>query len=117
MPAQMFTAVVATPGTLQRLTKTTVPAMAVLTGVLAGQITPRGQHFNFQADPLNTAAKSIFIGGPAMNVTARTGIGLALLPGVSATIRLDGETDAADFWIDTDSANAATEKVFVTVVG
>lgn len=117
MPAQMFTAVVAVPGTPQRLTKTTVPAMPVISGVLAGQITPRGTTFVFQADPLNTAAKSIFVGGSLMSVSSRTGIGFALLPGAIETLHLDGETDAGDFFIDTDSVIAANEKVFVTVVG
>jgi hypothetical protein len=118
MPAQMFTTVVAVPGTPQRVTKTDVPAQPVISGVLAGQATPRGSILSFQASAANTAGKSIFIGGPTMSVAALTGIGLALLPGQSTVLELStGTTDAADFWIDTDSTNAATEKVFVLVIG
>ena len=118
MPAQMFSTVVATPGTPQRVTPTDVPAQPVISGVLGGQATPRGSIIAFQASAANTATKSIFIGGPTMNVSALTGIGLALLPGQSVVLELStGTTDAADFWIDTNSPNAATEKLFVTVVG
>jgi hypothetical protein len=74
---------------------------------------------SFQAAPTNTSAKNIFIGGPQLSISTKTGIGYVLAPGAfSPAIELsNGTTDLADFWIDTDSSNAATETVYVLVVG
>ena len=118
MPTQNFSAVVATPGTPQRITSATVPAQAALTGALAGSLSVRGNSIIFQAAPSNTASKSIFIGGPTMNVAAKTGIGNVLTPGqFSPSIYISGTSDLGDFWIDTDSATAANERVYVMVTG
>lgn len=117
MPATMFSAAVAAPGTPQRLTSVTVPAQAAISGVLAGSANPRGRFISFQAAPTNTATKSIYIGGPAMNIAAKTGIGLVLLVATApVTIPLaDAATDLGDFWIDTDGT--AGDRVYVTLVG
>jgi hypothetical protein len=119
MPTTFFSATVATPGTPQRLTATTAPALPVISGGLAGTASPRGSVICFQASPANTAAKSIFIGAQGLSVSTKSGVGFILTPGAfSPAIELsNGTTDLADYWIDTDSANAATEKVLVTVVG
>lgn len=50
-----------------------------------------------------------------MSVSALTGIGGYLLPGDQITLPAE-DFDLGSFWIDTDSTNAATEKVFVTVL-
>jgi hypothetical protein len=114
--SQFFSAVVVTPGTPQKLQGTTVPAAAVISGGLAGIVAARGQTIVLSASAANTAAKSIFWGGPSMSVSAKTGIGGALLPGASIVIPVnDTEVDLGDFWIDTDSVAASTEKLFVSV--
>lgn len=114
--AQFFSAVVATPGTPQLLCGTTVPAQAAVTGPLGGTIPPRGTCIALSASAANTASKSIFWGAKTMSVSGKTGIGGALLPGASIVLPADNMVDLGDFWIDTDSVAAATEKVFVTVL-
>jgi hypothetical protein len=115
--AQFFSAVVATPGTPQRLTGTTSPVQAAISGGLAGNVSPIGSVVVLSASAANTAAKSIFWGGPAMNVSAKTGLGGALLPGASVVIPVGSALlDLGEFWIDTDSVASATEKIFVTVI-
>lgn len=117
MGATMFSATVAIPGTPQQLTKSTTPSLPAITGALAGTAELRGSLITFQADPTNTASKNIYIGGPSMNVAARTGIGLVLAPGAfSPLIEIDGATTLADFWIDVDTA-ATIKNVFVLVIG
>lgn len=119
MATQFFSAVVTTPGTPQRLTSLTVPALPTLNGGVAGSASLRGSVIVFQADPLNTAAKSIFIGGPSLNVAAKTGYGMALTPGTfGPALELSmGTTALEDFWIDTNSVTASNERVLVTVIG
>ncbi len=117
MGAIMFSATVATPGTPQRLTNTTTPALPSVSGGLSGPMELRGASIIFQADPNNSATHDIYIGGPTMNVAARTGIGLALAPGAfSPPIELDGTTSLSDFYIDVDTG-ATVKNVFVTVIG
>lgn len=122
MSVLCFSAVVATPGTPQRLVSSTVPNMATIS---AGGVTSAAgaavsaSNMSVQAAPTNTSAKNIFIGGPGMSVASKTGIGLALLTG-SAPVEINfssGEFTLDDLWIDTDSTNAATERVYVMLVG
>lgn len=117
MPATMFSAAVAAPGTPQRLTSVTVPTLPAISGVLAGSANPRGRFISFQAAPSNTAANSIYVGGPAMNIAGKTGIGLVLLVGTApVTIPLaDAATDLGDFYIDTDGS--AGDRVYVMLIG
>lgn len=118
MPTIMFRATVASPGTPQQLTKTTSPSLPQISGALAGQASLRGSSIVFQADPANTAAKSIYIGGPAMSVSTKSNVGLILLPGVqAAAIYPTGSTSLDDFYIDTDGAGANAQGILVTVTG
>lgn len=113
--SQMFSSSLVSIGTPQQLAGTTVPAQAAITGVLAGVVSPRGSCVIFQAAPGNTAAKFVYIGGKALNVAAKTGIGMALAPGAfSPPIVVPGDCDLGDFWIDGDGANG--DKLFTTVV-
>jgi hypothetical protein len=113
--SQMFSASLVAIGTPQRLAGITVPAQASASGGLSGIIPPRGSCVIFQAAPANTATKFVYIGGPSLNVAAKTGIGMALLPGgFSPPIFVEGDCDLGDFWIDGDGANG--DKLFVTVV-
>lgn len=113
--SQMFSASLVAIGTPQRLAGTTVPAQASVSGGLSGIIAPKGSCVIFQAGPGNTASKFVYIGGPTLNVAAKTGIGIALLPGAfSPAIVVTGDCDLGDFWIDGDGANG--DKLFVTVV-
>ena len=117
MGATMLSVTVTTPGTPQRLTNTTTPSLPAISGILAGPVELRGSSIIFQADPSNTGSKNIYIGGPAMSVSARTGIGMVLAPGeFSPPIYIDGETTLSDFFIDADTG-ATVKNLFVTVVG
>lgn len=119
MSTQMFSAVVAAPGTPQRLTSAMTPAQASLSGGLSGSISPRGCFISLTAPTTNTAGKFIYVGGPAMSVAGKTGIGFQIAPGAQPVIIFvaDGETDLADYFIDTDSATANNERLYVAVVG
>lgn len=114
--ATMFTSTVATPGTPQRLTAGATPALPTLSGVLSGTITPRGAQIVVTADAGNTASKSLFIGGPSLNVAGNSGWAFKLAPGASAVIVSPGGSaaDSGDFFVDTDGALA---KYGVEVVG
>lgn len=116
MPATSFSSAVATPGTPQRLSAGATPALPVLSGMLAGTITPRGTKIIVTADPGNTAAKNLWIGGPSLNVAANTGWSIKLAPGVAMSICeiSNGSTDVADYWVDTDGTVA---KYGVEVIG
>lgn len=116
MPITSFTTAVATPGTPKRITDAPTPALPTLSGQLAGTITPRGTNILITADPGNTAAKFVWLGGPALNVGANTGWFAKLAPGVSETVATisNGTTDAADIWFDTDGTVA---KIGVEVIG
>lgn len=117
MAAHMFSVILKTPGTPQRVTDTTVPAQAAITGVLAGTVSPEGSFIQFSSERGNTAGMRIFIGGAAMSVAAKTGIMIELMPGDTQTIPLGGDTsDASEFWFDTNSPNANTEKLLVAVI-
>lgn len=117
MAAKSFTVAVTTPGTIQNLASLVGSKLPQISGVLSGPAELRGTVINFQADPTNTAAKNIYVGGPDLNVASRVGIGLCLAPGAIAQgIYLDGTTTLADFWIDVDTA-ATTKNLFVIVVG
>lgn len=116
MATQFFSTVVTTAGTPQRIIASTTPAQSAITGGLGGVIAPRGSCVVLQADAANTAAKSIFVGGPSMSVSAKTGIGFALTPGDRVVLRSEGQIDLGGFWIDTDGTSA-TEKLYVTVIG
>jgi hypothetical protein len=118
MATQMFSAVVAAPGTPQLLTSSTVPAQAAVSGGLGGSISPRGCYISLTAPHSNTAGKYIYVGGPTMNVAAKTGIGFELLTGSLPQVIFltDGETDLGDLYIDTDSV-AITERLYVATIG
>ncbi|CAN5467145.1 hypothetical protein BH10ACI4_BH10ACI4_25080 [soil metagenome] len=122
MAVQFHSVVLATPGTPQQISKTLSPSGPTITmgGVTSalGGATQAFKQIIIQASSANTAAKSIFIGGPAMNRTTFAGIGTQLLPGISVSLGQAGDTTILDdIWIDSDSTNAATEKVFLTLVG
>lgn len=108
---------IAAPGTPQRLVVGASPALASISGVLSGSITPRGSYVSFQAHPGNTSGKTIFVStSPSMSVSGKTGLGVAVVTG-AAPVQIfadDGLIDIGDFWIDTDSV-ATTEKLLVTV--
>lgn len=117
MAAKSFTVAVASPGTPQKLSTLINAKLPQITGVLSGPVELRGAVVNFQADPTNTSAKNVYVGGSDLNVTTRVGIGLALAPGVAAQgIYVDGTTTLDDFWIDADTG-ATTRNLFVIVVG
>lgn len=116
MGLQSWTAVIATPGTKQRITDSSTPAQAALTGALAGTITPRGTNITITSDPANTAAKSVFLGGAALNVATNAGWFAKLAPGASFVVAniSGGTTDAGDIYYDTDGSVA---KIGVEVIG
>ncbi len=122
MPAQFFSAKVTTAGTPQNLGASATPAGPVVSSgsqtFPQGSVEIGGSVILLQADPSNTAAKSIYVGGPGLSVSGRTGVGMVLAPGAfSPAIQVgDGFARLTDFWIDTDGTSA-TEQVFVTVVG
>ncbi len=119
MPPQGFSTVVTTAGTPQRLTASPNPALATVSGALGGSLSPRGCFISLQAPHTNTAGKYIYVGGPTMNVAAETGIWWEILTG-SAPVKIfltDGETDLADYYIDTDAGTNGTEKLFVATIG
>lgn len=117
MATQFLTAVVTTPGTPQKITASVTPALAAISGLLSGSIVPRGSCLLLQADPSNTAAKNIYIGGSAMNVASRQNIGLALAPATQPVqIFSDGSVDLGDFYIDADTG-ATTKNLLITIIG
>lgn len=117
MGAQSFTVAVTTPGTIQNLAKAISALVPQVSGVLSGPVEQRSAVIVFQADPGNTAAKNVYIGGPTLNVAGRVGIGMALAPGVfSPPVELNGAVSLADFWYDIDTA-ATVKNLFVHVLG
>lgn len=116
MAAKCFVVTVTTPGTIQNLLAMVAAKLPQISGVLAGPTEMRASAISFQADPTNTAAKNVYVGSQDLNVGTRTGIGLALLPGVASPVyHLNGSTSIADFWIDIDTG-ATTKNLFVTVL-
>ena len=119
MPLQAFSTVLTTHAVPQRVTSNTIPAQPVLSGVLAGSISPRGCWITLQAPHTNTAGKYIYVGGPSLSVAAKTGIALELLTGgpPQQMFLTDGTSDLADIYFDTDAGTDGTEKLFVGQIG
>lgn len=123
MSVSFYEVTIATPGTPQQLSKTLLPSGPTITmgGItsVAGGATQAFTQISIQAAPSNTATKSVFVGGPSMNRTTLVGVGAQLLPGASTPPigQHGGAITLDDIWIDTDSTNAATEKVLLILVG
>jgi hypothetical protein len=115
MGVTVFTSAVAAAGTPQRLTAGASPALAVLSGGLAGTIPPRGGQIKVTADPANTAGKTLWIGGPALSVGGNSSWFAKLAPGATMDLAdLPASIDPSDFFVDTDGTVA---KYGVEVVG
>jgi hypothetical protein len=109
---------VTTPGTPQRLVGVIAPALATISGGLAGSIAPRGAFVQVQAHPGNTAGKNIFLGTRSdMSVAGKSGEGMAVLTGAQPLqIFADGGLiDLGEWYMDTDSGTGGTERLLVTV--
>lgn len=122
MAAQFFSATVTTAGAPQNLGASATPIGPVVSsrGTTSGQgsVEILGSSVVLQAAPGNAAGKYVYVGGPTMDVAAKTGIGMALAPGeFSQPIQLsNGGVRLTDLWIDTDGADGAMS-VFVSVAG
>lgn len=115
-----YTISVTTPGTIQNLLAT-IQALSAgakvpqLTGVFSGPIDLRIKGIGFQADPSNTAAKNIYIGGPDLSVASRIGIASALAPGAYDPRWWELDCDnasLAELYFDVD-LSATTKNLFV----
>lgn len=115
-----YTVTIATPGTPQHLDVAPGLPTVIVQGVTypSGASTPRGHSVMLSSLPTNTAAKNIWVGGPNLSVAGKTGVAFTLAPGQSVTIGQDDVGVSLDqIWVDTDSVNAATEKVGVGIIG
>jgi hypothetical protein len=109
---------VTTPGTPQKLVAVIAPALATISGMLSGSISPRGAFVQVQAHPSNTAGKNIFLGTRSdMSISGKSGEGMALLTGQQPQqLFADGGLiDLGEWYMDTDAVTGGTERLLVTV--